>query len=254
MITRPQYRKLMKEYQNTDSISASAMKTGIDRKTAAKYIHAGEGPWERERPRPWRTRKDPFDEVWPEVRGWLENNPKLEATTAFEDLQRRYPGVFEEGQLRSLQRRFRQWKMANGHQRKPVFFEQEHEPARLLELDWFHPRDFEVTINGENYRHLICHCSLTYSNWEWAVPCRSESFASLKSCLQAAVWELGGVPQICQVDNSSTATHQLAKGSSKRGFNERFIGLLSHYGMSAKTIQVGAANENGDIESAHSHL
>ena len=254
MISGTQYRKLMQEYNKTGNITTSASKAGMDRGTASKYIHAGEGPGERERPRDWRTREDPFAGVWTEVEGWLQNNPGMEATTAFEDLQRRYPGKFEEGQLRSLQRRFRRWKLEHGHNRKPVYFEQEHDPGRLLELDWFCPRDFEVTIAGEPYRHLLCHCVLTYSNWEWAVPCRSESFASLKGCLQAALWELGCVPQVCQVDNSSTATHQLGKGSRKRGFNERFLGLLSHYSMQAKTIQVGAANENGDVESSHSHL
>jgi hypothetical protein len=254
MISGPQYRKLMQEYNKTGNISASATKSGMDRGTAAKYIHSGEGPGERERTRHWRTRKDPFSEVWLEVEGWLDGNPSLEATTAFEDLDRRYPGRFEEGQLRSLQRRFRQWKLEHGHCHKPVYFEQEHDPGRLLELDWFRPRDFEVTIAGEPFRHLLCHCVLTYSNWEWVVPCRSESFASLKVCLQSALWELGCAPEICQVDNSSTATHQLGRGSRKRGFNERFLGLLSHYAMQAKTIQIGAANENGDVESAHSHL
>lgn len=244
----------MQHYETTQNISSSASKAGMDRKTAAKYIRGGEGPGERERPRDWRTREDPFASVWPEVERWLEGNPFLEATTAFEDLQRRHPDEFEEGQLRSLQRRFRAWKLEKGHGRKPVYFEQEHEPGRLLELDWFHPRDFEVTIAGERYRHLICHCALTYSNWEWALPCRSESFASLKSCLQAALWELGCSPQICQVDNSSTATHRLGRGAPGRGFNERFLGLLSHYEMKPKTIQVGAPNENGDVESSHSHF
>ena len=244
----------MQHYEKTQNIAQSAVKAGMDRKTAGKYIHAGEGPGERERLRSWRTREDPFAGVWPTVEGWLEGNPLLEAKTAFEDLQRRYPGEYEEGQLRSLQRRFRAWKLANGHVRKPVYFEQEHEAGRLLELDWFHPRDFEVRIAGESYRHLICHCVLTYSNWEWAITCRSESFASLKICLQSALWELGGVPRICQVDNSSTATHRLGKGGSGRVFNERFVGLLSHYGMKPKTIQIGAANENGDVESSHSHL
>ncbi len=95
---------------------------------------------------------------------------------------------------------------------------------------------------------------LTYSNWEWAQPCRSESFASLKGGLQGALWEAGGVPECCQVDNSSTATHRLGKGRPNRVFNDRFLGLLAHYGMRAQTIQLGAANENGDVESAHSHL
>jgi transposase len=254
MISGPQYRKLMQHYEKTGNISQSARQAGVDRKTAGKYVRAGEGPGERKRARSWRTREDPFEAVWPQVAGWLESNPSLEATTAFEDLQRKHPGEFEEGQLRSLQRRFRAWKLENGPARKPVYFEQEHEPGRLLELDWFHPRDFEVRVAGERYRHLICHCVLTYSNWEWAIPCRSESFASLKSTLQGALRELGGSPRICQVDNSSTATHRLGKGARGRGFNERFLGLLAHYGMQPKTIQVGAANENGDVESSHGHL
>ena len=107
-----------------------------------------------------------------------------------------------------MQRRFRRWKLTHGHDRKPVYFEQEHEPGRMLQLDWFHPRDFEVRIAGEAYRHLICHCVLTYSNWEWATVCRSESFASLKACLQAAVWELGGVPQ---AGSSPSPPHRLGR-------------------------------------------
>lgn len=245
----------MKEYHETGNITASARKAGMDRGTARKYIRKGEAPGERSRPRDWRTRRDPFTEVWPEVEGWLHNNPQMEGTSAFEELLRLYPDQFAEGQLRSLQRRFREWKQANGHGRqKPVFFEQEHMPGKLLEVDWFYPRDFVVTICGQEYQHRICHSVLTYSNWEWAIPCRSESFLSLKSCLQATVQELGACPEICQVDNSSTATHHLGKGSGRRTFNERFLGVLAHYGMQAKTIQVGAANENGDVESSHSHL
>lgn len=227
----------------------------MDRKTAAKYIHGAPGPnQQRREPRHWRTREDPFGRVWEEVEGWLQARPDLQAKNAFEELLRLYPNDFEEGQLRSLQRRFREWKREHGFPQKPVYFEQIHEPGRLLQLDWFCPRDFEVTLGGEVYKHLICHTVLTYSNWEWAVPCRSESFASLRSTLQASVWEAGGVPEVCQVDNSSTATHQRKKSSRQRAFNERFLGLLAHYGMRAQTIQVGAANENGDVESSHSHL
>lgn len=254
MISGPQYRKLMQTYQETGTITASASKAGMDRKTAAKYIRGAAGPEEKREPRGWRTRTDPFDGVWKQVEGWLEGKPDMEATSALEELLRLYPEQFEEKHLRSLQRRFRKWREQNGHCAKPVYFEQRHEPGRLLQLDWFHPRDFEVTIAGEPYGHLLCHTVLTYSNWEWAQPCRSESFASLKGTLQASLWEAGKVVEVCQVDNSSTATHQFVRGSRKRVFNERFLGLLAHYGMRAQTIQVGAANENGDVESAHSHL
>ena len=51
-------------------------------------------PSEIARPHTWRTRKDPFEDVWDGVQGLLEINPGLEAKTIFDELQRRYPGSF----------------------------------------------------------------------------------------------------------------------------------------------------------------
>ena len=70
------------------------------------------------------------------------------------------------------------------------------------------------------------------------MPARSESFLSLKSGLQAALWQLGKAPQICQTDNSSTATHQLRRGKKERGFNEAYLNLFDHYGMKAASTNV----------------
>ena len=255
MISRQQYRKLMQSYQETDNVSQSAVKAGVDRKTARDYIRSGQPPGEDRVERHWRTREDPFAEVWPEVESWLQNSPSLQATRVFEELRRRYPERFEEGQLRSLQRRLQRWRVDHDLSATPkAYCEQVHEPGRLLQLDWFHPRDFEVSIKAERDKHLICHVTLPDSNWEWAIVCQSESFASLKKALQAALWELGGAPAICQVDNSSTARHPLQRGRRQRVFHDRFLGLLSHYGMQGQTINVGAAHENGDVESAHQHL
>jgi hypothetical protein len=92
---------------------------------------------------------------------------------------------------------------------------------------------------------------LPFSNWQWARPCRSESFLSLKGGLQAALWELGAVPAICQ---SSTATHPKGKGQHGREFNERYLSVLAHYGMRAATIALRTPEQNGDVESGHRHL
>ena len=62
-------------------------------------------------PRTWRTRKDPFAEVWSELRLQLELHPALAAKDLFLELQERYPGKFEHGQLRTLQRRVRDWRL-----------------------------------------------------------------------------------------------------------------------------------------------
>ena len=64
-----------------------------------------------------------FQEVWEEVQSLLEVNPGLEAKTIFEFLQRRYPGRFADGQLRTLQRRVKVWRATEGPAQE-VFFAQ----------------------------------------------------------------------------------------------------------------------------------
>ena len=60
--------------------------------------------------RHWRTRKDPFGDVWYDVLCWLQQEPDATAKILFERLQDDYPGRFPEGQLRTLQRRVREWR------------------------------------------------------------------------------------------------------------------------------------------------
>jgi hypothetical protein len=64
----------------------------------------------RDLPRTWRTRKDPFAGVWAQALGWLQEDPDVTAMSLFERLQHEHPGRFLDGQLRTLQRRVRQWR------------------------------------------------------------------------------------------------------------------------------------------------
>ena len=48
-----------------------------------------------------------------EVKAEKEFNPGLEAKTLFEEMQRRYPGKFSDGQLRTLQRCV--WQLNSAH-------------------------------------------------------------------------------------------------------------------------------------------
>jgi hypothetical protein len=81
---------------------------------------AGEGrPTHRQevsQPRAWRTRKYPFAGVWPKVLLWLQEKPEATATALFERLHREYSGRFPEGQLRTLQRRIREWRRVTARQ------------------------------------------------------------------------------------------------------------------------------------------
>jgi hypothetical protein len=176
MITEHQYRRLMNEYQKTGEIGRAALKASMDRKTAARYITQGHGPDERPA-RWWRTREDPLKAIWPEVERWLGRAPELEAKALFEHLLAARPSELNARALRTFYERVSRWKRKHGVPRE-VFFPQARAPGRWIQLDWTHAHEMKVTIAGAAFPHLLCHCVLPYSNWEWAVPCRSESFLS----------------------------------------------------------------------------
>lgn len=242
--------KLMSESQ---SLSQAALKTGMDEKTARRYQSASGLPSEIKAPHTWRTRTDPFAEVWPELREFLKDNSGLQAVTLFADLQRRYPGRFADSQLRTLQRKLKAWRAQEGPP-KEVFFAQEHHPGVLGASDFCHMNEVGVTIQGRPFTHLLYHFVLTYSNWETGSICFSESFESLSAGLQDALFELGGVPQRHRTDSLSAAVHNLTvtpPNRPKEEFRRRYEGLLRHYDVRGERIQVGQANENGDIEQRH---
>ena len=97
MVTDNQVRRYNRLLQKEKSKALAATKAGMDEKTARKYTRAGKLPSEIKREHTWRTRPDPFEDVWEELRKKLELNSGLEAKTLFEDLQRRYPGRFSDG-------------------------------------------------------------------------------------------------------------------------------------------------------------
>ena len=232
------------------NLAAAAAKADMDEKTARKYRQLGKLPSEIKVEHTWRTREDPFAEVWGEVKEKLEINPGLEAKTLFQDLQRRYPGRFADGQLRTLQRRVKIWRALEGPP-KEVFFPQVHKPGELCQSDFTHMRALGVTIQGQPFDHLLYHFVLTYSNWETGTICFSESFESLSEGLQNALWELGGVPERHRTDRLTAAVQ---KPDNPEEFTQRYKALLNHYGLQGHKTQPESPNENGDIEQRHYRL
>src|SRR5262249_52860031 len=49
---------------------------------------------EASQPRTWRTRKDPYEGVWPELLLWLQEDPEATAKALLERLDQKYPGRF----------------------------------------------------------------------------------------------------------------------------------------------------------------
>lgn len=61
--------------------------------------------------RTWRTRDDPFEQVWPLVCQWLESDPSLNAKQIMAELAKAVPELYgTESQLRTLQRRLKEWR------------------------------------------------------------------------------------------------------------------------------------------------
>lgn len=253
LITDRQYQRLMKEYNASGVLAHAAMKADVDPKTARRYIRAGKGPQEMKPVHTWRTRTNPVEAIWPEAERMLAEAPELEAKMLFEHLIADRPGVVHGRALRTFQRRVTHWRCRHGPP-KEVCFAQVREPGRSLQFDWTHANELEITIAGQAYPHLLAHAVLPYSNWEWAVPCQSESVLSLKLGVQEAYWRLGGLTLELQTDQSSTATHQLKRGKSERGLNEEYLAMCAHLSVEPRTIAVKCPNQNGDVESAQGHL
>jgi hypothetical protein len=245
--TDAQVLELRRHLNRKASLRDAAMKAGMDRKTARKYRDRGQLPSESPASHAWRTRADPLMEVWPVLQEKLRCEPTLQAKTLVEWLGREYPTQDWHRCKRTVERRVRQWKAEHG-KAKEVFFSQVHEPGRLGASDFTHMDKLGVTIGGQPFAHLVYHFVLTYSNWEHATVCFSESFASLSEGFQSALGALGGVPERHRTDRMTLAVHQ---DGNLAEYTSRYQALMRHYGVTAEATNPASGHENGDCEQSH---
>ena len=71
----------------------------------ARPTHRKEEP----KARHWRTRADPFKNVWTDILLWLQKEPDCTAKVMLQRLDDKYPGQFCGKLLRTLQRRIGEW-------------------------------------------------------------------------------------------------------------------------------------------------
>ena len=253
MIKDQQVRRLRQKMMEGKRQAAAAAAAEMSARSARKW-QTGPLPSESRKPRDWRTRPDPFGAVWNEIEAWLRQDPNgtLRATTILEWLEEKYPGQYSLSHLRSLQRRFRDWRALNGPD-KEVFFPQEHPPGRQAQLDFTRGKELGVTVAGVPFPHLLFEFVLCYSGWRYVDLAMGETLEALVKGLQGALWELGGVPATAQTDNLSAATHEL-RYSHGRVFNEHYLAVLDHYGVVPTTTNISAPHENGVAEQAHYRL
>lgn len=227
----------------------AAARAGMSERAARRYERAGKLPSQIKRPRTWRTRENPFEEVWPWVVEQLQRDPALQGATLFALLCAEHPGKYRPTQVRTLQRHIATWKATAGPE-KEVYFEQVHTPGEGAQSDFTHMEEFNVTIAGEAFAHLLYHCVLTYSNVEAVSICFAEPFEALAKGMERALWQFGGVPAKHRTDHLSAAVRHLDK-AGREDRTQRYEALMQHYGMTPTTNNTGVAHENGDVEQAH---
>ena len=255
MITDQQVVLLRQKIMEGKTQKAAAASAAMSERSARNW-QLGELPSDRKKARRrWRSRPDPFADVWEsDVVPLLRTDPAgdLSATTILEWLYERHPGEFGSSQLRTLQRRVRDYRALHGPD-KEVYFQQDHPPGREAQVDFTHCSELGVTIAGEPFRHMLFHLALSHSGWSYAEVCFGETFAALVKGLQGALWELGGVPRVVRTDNLSAATHDL-KNSRGRAINARYEAVLAHYGVEHTRTNPRSSHENGVIEQGHRRL
>jgi hypothetical protein len=247
MVTDEQVRRLRKLSNTEKNQEIAAAKAGMDPITARRYRNLERLPSELKKERLWRTREDPFGEVWGAVQKQMEESPGLEAKTLFEWLQREHPGQYSDGQIRTLQRRIKLWRVTEGPAQE-VYFGQVHVPGRLCASDFTHMTELGITLAGQTFEHLVYHFVMTYSNWETGTICYSESLESLSEGWQNAVWELGAVAAEHRTDSLSSAVNNM---SNLEEFNRRYEGVMRYYGVKPQHTNPASPNENGDCEQSH---
>jgi hypothetical protein len=217
MVTDEQVRLLRRKRMDGKTIEVAAAAAGMCERSARKW-QAGILPTELDNARDWRTRPDPFVAVWErEVVPLLkaDNKGELQAKTILSDLVDRHPGAFQGGQLRTMQRRVRDWRALYGPE-KEAFFSQEYRPGRMGAFDFTHATDLGVSINGVPLNHLLFVFKLGFSGWTWTQLAYGETFEALVKGLQGALWDLGGVPKEGRSDNLSAATHELRETGDRK--------------------------------------
>jgi hypothetical protein len=248
MISKKQARRIFKMSQNSKNTqSKMAFKTDTDVKTVRKYLKIKKLPDEIKPIHNWKTRENPFEKDWDEIKEMLGNNQGLESKTILEYLNSEYNNKYSEGQLRTLQRKVKIWKAIEGPGNE-VYFPQIHKPGVLCESDFTSMNKLKIKIKNNYFPHLIYHFVLTYSNWETGYICFSESFESLSEGFQNAIWELGGTPKKHRTDRLTTAVYNSA---DKSRFQTNYIQLLNHYSITGEKTQAASPNENGDVEQRH---
>lgn len=252
-VTSQQVTLYMSQRQQGQTQEVAAAKAGLSVRTARRLERRAESS-EPPASRHWRTRPDPFADVWETTLvPQLAAAPGLQALTLLEWLQEQHPGQYPGSLLRTLQRRVKGWRAAHGPE-KEVMFPQTHGPGLRGLSDFTELKGIVITVAGELLDHRLYHFRLAYSGWCYVrVVLGGESYPALAEGLTRALERLGGVPAEHRTDSLSAAFRNLGR-EAEADLTERYAALCAHYGMTATRNNPGRGHENASIESPHGHF
>ena len=103
------------------ALSTGESSTGPNRESLAQFLAGLPELWRRGEARPthrktasrvrhWRTRADPFKNVWSDLLLWLQSDPDSTAKSLLHRLDEKHPGQYGGKLLRTLQRRIGEWR------------------------------------------------------------------------------------------------------------------------------------------------
>jgi hypothetical protein len=218
--------------------AAAAARAGFSERTGRQIEDAPVLLSQRDQTRRYRTRQDPFAEIWrTELVPMLTAMPSLRATTLLEELQRRYPARYPDRMLRSLQHRVAHWRATETPERE-LIFRQEHPPGLQALSDFTDGSRLGVTLGGAPFPHLLYHFWLAFSGWQYVKAiCGGESFTALTEGVRGAL--------------ASAAYRNL---SSRDDEAAHYAEFCRHYGMEPTRNNAGVSHENGTVEASHGHL
>jgi hypothetical protein len=153
-----QFRRYMSSRKEGETQATSAVRAGFSERTARRIDESPILPSQaRASPRQYRTRRDPFEEVWhQDLLPLLRQVSGIQATTLLEELQRLHPGQLPDHLLRSLPRRVAHCRATEGPDRD-LIFRQNHPPGRQALSDFTDAISLAVTLAGQPFAHRLYH-------------------------------------------------------------------------------------------------
>lgn len=234
MIDEEEWLMIKTLYQNGETISAIARKTGRDRKTIRKFLNDKNPPAYKKRPkRP--SILDPFKEfIDGQIASW-----DLSAVRLYEDIQELgYNGKY--GLVKNYVR--------NAKEKKSILavYRYETKPGIQAQVDW--SEYGTVEMDGAPRKVYGFTMVLGYSRakyLEFTLDTKTETFIK---CHMNAFAYFGGYTREMLYDNTKNVVLQRALRSSESTWNPLFKDFFTHYDFIPRLCRPYRAQTKGKVE------